>query len=1183
MKEKIEHFAKGEFEYNMPKVVLSENNITILAEINKVYKGSFVVKNELNRQMKGIVYSSDRHFKIITSKFLGIENEIKYEFYTDDLQSDDIYSGIIDIITDHGEVELPFKVEILHYYYNTSVGKVKDLNQFTELAKADWSEALNIFVSKDFKNLLLENDKRILMIYEGLIESASKSQAMEEFLISLRKKMRINVAVEKTNFEYIVKKEAFKDKITIVKDHWGYVEFHVSSDCDFIIPEYEIISSEQFIGNSYDLQFIIKPEFMRQGNNFGRLYIKNVYQNIIIDFICKKEKVSILDNNIYIQIKSCEMSVIVNYLNFRLESISKDTYISQIEAITNLLSSLIFDYKYELLKTHLYIISNESEKAVQKLSFFESKKNELKDNPLIYCGYLYLNALYNRNEDTINEAVKIINEYYNDKNNRDFRILWYLFYLDKKYDENIAYKLRLIKEQFENGCTSPIMYYEAACIFNMDSTLMAELGRFELQVLNWAIQNNFTNDDVAIHFVYLAGKEKYFNSVIFRSLTKLYSRYHSKDILSAICSILIKGHKTNIKYFKWYKLGVDAQLKITELHEYYMYAFDENLKIKPLDTILMYFIYNSNLSDKKKAYLYAYIIKNKENNQNLYRSYLKSMQRFAIKQLELKRISENLAVIYNEFINNDIINESLANSLSELIFKYQIICLNENIKGIFVKHDELKKEEFVPLINNRAYIDILTEDVEIFLVDKYNNRYNSTIEYMVSGLLKSDNYIERCYEFCPDNEKSLIYLAQKSQIYQKIDDTTIEIRKKAIELSNLKDTYKEQYIQTLIMYYYDNFENELLEKYLLKVNMNSINKRERINIIEFMIVRELNSQAEELIKKFGYEGIPKKKLLLFITKKIEEMEILKYDSFIMNICFYVFESGRHNETILNYMAQFFVGTTKNMYMVWDYAKRGNIDILDLEEKLLAQMLFAENYINKSFEVFFSYYKKGNNRKLIRAFITYNSYKYLISNTVIRAEFFEIMKKELIREDNETCLLAILKYYCYSKEYFDEIDITFLEVNINRCIEKNLILPFFKDFGNRIKIPAYIRNKYYVQYIGERNQRVYIHYLLHNKTKDVPEYIVEPLREVFMGIYVKDFVLFNKEYLRYYITQVNGTKEIITQSDDISFQNTEEDNSNYSKINMMITAQHMKDDKTLINLMDKYIKAKYIAENLFEII
>ena len=76
---------------------------------------------------------------------------------------------------------------------------------------------------------------------------------------------------------------------------------------------------------------------------------------------------------------------------------------------------------------------------------------------------------------------------------------------------------------------------------------------------------------------YLAGRLKNYDSIVFRGLARLYRLYEKDEILSAICSLLIKGFKKDNKYFEWYNYGVKAQLRITELYEYFMYSVDENM------------------------------------------------------------------------------------------------------------------------------------------------------------------------------------------------------------------------------------------------------------------------------------------------------------------------------------------------------------------------------------------------------------------------------------------------------------------------------------------------------------------------------------------------------------------------------------------------------------------------------
>ena len=64
--------------------------------------------------------------------------------------------------------------------------------------------------------------------------------------------------------------------------------------------------------------------------------------------------------------------------------------------------------------------------------------------------------------------------------------------------------------------------------------------------------------------------ERVFEEDTFRILTGLYRQYGSDKLLGEIIGMLIKGAKTENRYFEWYDLAVQKNLKLTGLYEYYM-------------------------------------------------------------------------------------------------------------------------------------------------------------------------------------------------------------------------------------------------------------------------------------------------------------------------------------------------------------------------------------------------------------------------------------------------------------------------------------------------------------------------------------------------------------------------------------------------------------------------------------
>ena len=342
----------------------------------------------------------------------------------------------------------------------------------------------------------------------------------------------------------------------------------------------------------------------------------------------------------------------------------------------------------KLVNLHLAILTENNPLASQLLEELSKQEAEIKSaSSLEYCAYLYLLRLYRKDEN------------------------------NSPYERNRNYILKDIKKRFEAGSFSPLLYQEALCVYMEEPYLLRELGDFEIQVLNYGIKYKYVSKELALQYTYLAGRLKFYHPLVFKGLVSLYNTYKKDEILSSICSLLIKGYKTDNKYFQWYSRGVNAQLRITQLYEYYMYSVDES-RMDPLpQPLLIYFVYNSRLNDKKMAYLYANIIKNKKANDHIYHLYYKSMEVFAQKQLEAKNISPNLSIIYREFIYKKELNQYFNKYLPDVMFTQELYCDNPNIVSVAVAHKELDEEVIVPLTEGRAYIMLYTREANIFLLD----------------------------------------------------------------------------------------------------------------------------------------------------------------------------------------------------------------------------------------------------------------------------------------------------------------------------------------------------------------------------------------------------------------------------------------------------------------------------------
>ena len=130
------------------------------------------------------------------------------------------------------------------------------------------------------------------------------------------------------------------------------------------------------------------------------------------------------------------------------------------------------------------------------------------------------------------------------------------------------------------------------------------------------------------------------------------------------------------------------------------------------------------------------------------------------------------------------------------------------------------------------------------------------------------------------------------------------------------------------------------------------------------------------------------------------------------------------------------------------------------------------------------------------------------------------------------------------------------------------------------IPQRIAGKHYVEYYANPEKKVFITYAF--SKKDGLKFITEPMRQVYAGIFVKELVLFYNEELDYYIYEENQGQKVITQSDSVILEDIPDDTGENKQnlLNLLLLALELQDDKTMLEVMEEYIKRKH-ADSLFQ--
>jgi hypothetical protein len=268
-----------------------------------------------------------------------------------------------------------------------------------------------------------------------------------------------------------------------------------------------------------------------------------------------------------------------------------------------------------------------------------------------------------------------------------------------------------------------------------------------------------------------------------------------------------------------------------------------------------------------------------------------------------------------------------------------------------------------------------------------------------------------------------------------------------------------------------------------------------------------------------------------------------------------------------------------MYRVWQCAMGLELQTERLEERLLGQILFAGSYVPEAYQVFLSYRKKKGNPKLVRAYLSQSAYRCFLLGCELPEELAEQMRREA-EDANEICCLAVLKSYA-ELEILTADQIRFVEQTMRMFAEKGMIFSFFTEFEGKAELPPCMADKLYVEYHTNPENRVTISYLYDNAGEG--RFVKEEMRHIGYGIFVKEFILFYQEVLQYYITEEQEGEARITESfyRKLDAVKTHDEATKYGQINLILTAQDMKDEKTTIDMLENYYRMEYTINRLFE--
>ena len=741
MKNKIKQFSKGNFRLSKPDIVFPETHIRISVGEGEIYQGYFYIENQVDGDIRGLVYPSSFRVHFLEQGFEGNPVKVNFTYDSTGLAPGHIEQGKFTVVCNGGEYELAFTAMIEKPYVMTEYGKIQTISDFKRLAMQDFSEARRLFRARQFYDVLKYEDRRITNLYDNMRKWSLDELALEEFLVGIKQKEKIYLTLSKQSMEYSNVIENRKDVIGIAKNTWGFLPIRITTDGEFIEVLNPSFSTDDFVGNQYQLEYHILKNKLHSGYNYGKIFIETPYETLTVN-VNVHQRVLRQDTNMMEGMIAGQ--ALKEYLSFISGKMDTQTWVEKAIQRTDELRQIAPNNEYyTLLQAHIYLRGRREDEAKWILENGNFHKFVIGRKSEVTAYYQFLLALLKKDSVTMSKSLEELNRLYI-KHPYSWQLLCMIVNLDSKY-RNYSDRIRVLERQFFNGSNQVLLYAEAYICFQEKVTLLRKLDSFEIQILNFAAKYKIMTKELAVYAAELISQQKKYNGKLVRILERAYAMYEDSRILNALCMQLIKGNKIGPAYFKWYEKAVAEELKIAQLYEYYMMSMDEKREKGALPKIVyLYFMHGINLDYKKTAFLYANIMTHEGESSEIFRTYKNQMRDFAWEQLRKRHVNDSLRILYNRFIQESELALEDREALYDICHKYHVTTSQKNMKYVLVIEKDGSIRQRVAYTEDGANVYLYDKEARIVWEAKDGFHYIDSISYDVVRMFYEMRFMDLC-------------------------------------------------------------------------------------------------------------------------------------------------------------------------------------------------------------------------------------------------------------------------------------------------------------------------------------------------------------------------------------------------------------------------------------------------------
>ena len=771
----------------------------------------------------------------------------------------------------------------------------------------------------------------------------------------------------------------------------------------------------------------------------------------------------------------------------------------------------------------------------------------------------------------ISKAVTGIREFY-ELSEYKAEALWMLIYLDREYVYNKRLQYDTIRQLFEDGNNSSLLYFEACDILNENPNYMEELGKFEISIFRWGVRYGYISLALSYQFARLALKMKFYNKAVFYIAQKLYGVEPDEQFLQVICSLLIKGNRTGKEYHEYFRLAEEANLKIIGLNEFFIRSMDFTTYDIIPQRVLIYFTYSNSLDYLEKAYLYSNVLRNKESYEEVYGAYYSKMLPFVEEQLLKGRINEHLAYLYTCFQKEVLEKPDNWKSVCDILFYHKLICNNPHISGVYVSCPETEQERYYPLSAGVSNVEVYNSRAVFYFVDNNEQRYVRDIQYQLKPFLSTEQFEKEWIRRNLSNKK--ILLMESEKMNEGIKEDGIAVLQQLTFNDDFVRWIQTEAVEKLLTYYENHQEKRSLARWLGKIDYSNISVEFRKTLMDYYMEVGMMEEAFFGIELYGCDIMGSAKILRLASfgaqyyqgKKDEETLSLAYAAFIRKKC---------NKDTLTYLMKHFQGETAVLLDIWERGRRFGLETADFERKVLEQVMFTGNDTEGVFPVFESFYQTNEGDDLIDRYLEYASMKELESSMELNDFMHMAIGQEIVngRMENRHSRIHFLYYFAGREEWYDTIKDTAVYI-IEGFLQEKFYLPIYHAYAQWVHFPIYYRELTFLTYRGRAGQHVILNYQIDGEQYSFRNLNLE---EVLPGMYVCHMNFFQRDHVKY---RLEADGKLVADENALEFETFEYEDGEESRF---FTLNYLDTEEASLPELKEYLLKTFFADQCMKLL